>query len=436
MGCGEVLGHLSLHFPSNPRPMTAAPSTEGSGDRFRGTQDIYLSFLGCPLLDNNRTGGAWQGEGHGASLGEEEQEEEEEEEGEQGGTGTRTEEDKVTQRQSQGQGRPPEGKGSHRRASGSWRESEVGRAGGQPETPPEPCGDQATKAREDSALGTHPTEGRAQHPQSSRPWVVSCTNSPLSSLTATLASSLLSDPEEDSTEDDDSDGRSHPVPLSSSFPSVDLTQTTREAGEEDDSGTGCATGQPAHDPEAPEAPGVRRQREPGRPRGPTCGSDLGPEEDSAPKGRLLGSPPEDGTGTPRARREDPLSRPPHPEVAAQALPGLLLLPLSPPVPGNPAQHDTCRTKRRCQGPLTTLGSTRGAAALPLLDSPRVPPRNRPWRFHAQDHYPPPHQERKECHFLAGVGTPGSIRYLRKRNLPKSTGITGKSNGKPFPWLLA
>lgn len=50
--------------------------------------------------------------------------------------------------------------------------------------PPVPCGDQTTKAREDSELGTHPTEGRAQHPQSSRPWVVTCTNSPLFSLRA------------------------------------------------------------------------------------------------------------------------------------------------------------------------------------------------------------------------------------------------------------
>lgn len=39
------------------------------------------------------------------------------------------------------------------------------------------------------------------------------------------------------------------------------------------------------------------------------------------------------------------------------LQGLLLLPLSPAVPNNPAEHDTCRTKRHCQGPLTTLGST-------------------------------------------------------------------------------
>lgn len=75
------------------------------------------------------------------------------------------------------------------------------------------CGDQATKSREDSELGTHPTEGRAQHPQSSRPWVVSCTKSPLSSLTATPASSLLSDPKEDSMEDNDSDGRSHLAPV-------------------------------------------------------------------------------------------------------------------------------------------------------------------------------------------------------------------------------
>ncbi|XP_044092746.1 uncharacterized protein LOC122899224 [Neovison vison] len=95
------------------------------------------------------------------------------------------------------------------------------------------------------------------------------------------ASSLLSDPEKDSTEDNNSDERSHPAPLSRSFPSVDMVQTTREAEEEEDSGTGCATGQCAHHPEAPEAPGVLRQREPGGPWGPTCGSDLGPEEDSA-----------------------------------------------------------------------------------------------------------------------------------------------------------
>ena len=39
-----------------------------------------------------------------------------------------------------------------------------------------------------------------------------------------------------------------------------------------------------------------------------------------PKRRLLGSPPEDSTGAPRTRREDPLSRPPHPELAARDLP--------------------------------------------------------------------------------------------------------------------
>ncbi|XP_032169385.1 uncharacterized protein LOC116573397 isoform X7 [Mustela erminea] len=94
------------------------------------------------------------------------------------------------------------------------------------------------------------------------------------------ASSLLSDPEKDST-DDDSVGKSHPAPLSRSFPSVDMAQMTREAEKEEDSGTGCATGQCAHHPEAPKAPGVLRQKEPGGPSGPTCGSDLGPEEDSA-----------------------------------------------------------------------------------------------------------------------------------------------------------
>ena len=58
-----------------------------------------------------------------------------------------------------------------------------------------------------------PTEGRAQRPQSNRPEVVSCTNCPLSSLSATPASSLLSDTEEESTEDDDSDGTSHTAPV-------------------------------------------------------------------------------------------------------------------------------------------------------------------------------------------------------------------------------
>ncbi|XP_044943240.1 uncharacterized protein LOC123393939 isoform X2 [Mustela putorius furo] len=96
----------------------------------------------------------------------------------------------------------------------------------------------------------------------------------------TPAPLLLPNPRKDSTEDD-SDGRSHPAPLSRNFPSVDLAQTTREAEEEEDSGTGCATGQCAHHPEAPEAPRVLQQTEPGRPWGPTCGSDLGPEEDSA-----------------------------------------------------------------------------------------------------------------------------------------------------------
>ena len=64
-----------------------------------GDPGYLLSFLGGPLLDNNRTGGAWQGEGHGASLGEE-VEEEEEDEVEQGRTGKRTEENNVPQRQS------------------------------------------------------------------------------------------------------------------------------------------------------------------------------------------------------------------------------------------------------------------------------------------------------------------------------------------------
>ncbi|XP_059026342.1 uncharacterized protein LOC131829023 isoform X1 [Mustela lutreola] len=144
--------------------------------------------------------------------------------------------------------------------------------------PPVPCGNQATKAREDSELGTHPTEGRAQHPQSSGSPAALTPLCPLS--WPTPASSLISDPEKDSM-DDDSVGRSHPAPLSRSFPSVDMAQMTREAEEEEDSGTGCATGQCARHPEAPKAPGVLRQREPGGPWGPTCGSDLGPEEDSA-----------------------------------------------------------------------------------------------------------------------------------------------------------
>ena len=43
----------------------------------------------------------------------------------------------------------------------------------------------------------------------------------------------------------------------------------------------CATGRSAHDPEAPESPGLLRKREPGGPWGTTCGSDLGPDENSA-----------------------------------------------------------------------------------------------------------------------------------------------------------
>lgn len=72
------------------------------------------------------------------------------------------------------------------------------------------CGDQATKSREDSELGTHPTEGRAQHPQSSGSPAALTPLCPLSWPTPT--SSLLSDPEKDST-DADSVGRSHPAPV-------------------------------------------------------------------------------------------------------------------------------------------------------------------------------------------------------------------------------
>ena len=46
----------------------------------------------------------------------------------------------------------------------------------------------------------------------------------------------------------------------------------------------------------------------------------------------------------------------------------------------------------------------------------------------------PHQVSKECHFLAGAGTSGYFGDLIKRNLPKSTGIAGMSDGKCLAWL--
>ncbi|XP_044923312.1 uncharacterized protein LOC123388176 [Mustela putorius furo] len=131
-----------------------------------------------------------------------------------------------------------------------------------------------------------------------------------------------------------------------------------------------------------------------------------------PKRRLLGSPPEDGTGGPRTRQEDPLSRPPHPELAARDLPmtdtwstrqppgpttihcvgrlgrpgagptwdwdgeqpsrhlpcllqGLLLLPLSPADPGNPAEHDTMQDEAALPGSLDHPGiDSRGSSPTP------------------------------------------------------------------------
>jgi len=47
----------------------------------------------------------------------------------------------------------------------------------------------------------------------------------------------------------------------------------------------------------------------------------------------------------------------------------------------------------------------------------------------------PYQVSKEYHFLAGAGTSGYFEDLKKRNLPKSTGIAGMS-GKHMAWLLA
>ena len=41
----------------------------------------------------------------------------------------------------------------------------------------------------------------------------------------------------------------------------------------------------------------------------------------------------------------------------------------------------------------------------------------------------PYQLNKECHFLAGGGNSGYFKDLKKRNLPKSTGIAGMSDGK-------
>ena len=41
----------------------------------------------------------------------------------------------------------------------------------------------------------------------------------------------------------------------------------------------------------------------------------------------------------------------------------------------------------------------------------------------------PHQVSKECHSLVGAGASRYFGYLRERNLPKSTGIAGMSDGK-------
>lgn len=51
-------------------------------------------------------------------------------------------------------------------------------------------------------------------------------------------------------------------------------------------------------------------------------------------------------------------------------------------------------------------------------------------------YQQPHQVSKECHSLEGAGTSGYFGDLTKRNLPKSTGIVGRSDGKYLAWLLA
>ena len=48
----------------------------------------------------------------------------------------------------------------------------------------------------------------------------------------------------------------------------------------------------------------------------------------------------------------------------------------------------------------------------------------------------PYRANKECHFLAGAGTSGYLGDHVKRNLPKSTGIAGMSDGKYLAWFLA
>ena len=136
-------------------------------------------------------------------------EEDEEEDREQGRTSTRTEEDKVPQAvlgtvtASRGKRITQPGFRVLERIGGGKSRWATG-------DPPVPCGNQATKAKEDSELGTHPTEGRAQHPQSSGSPAALTPLCPLS--WPTPASSLLSDPEKDSM-DDDSVGRSHPAPV-------------------------------------------------------------------------------------------------------------------------------------------------------------------------------------------------------------------------------
>ena len=80
----QSLGKHGLWGGDGPclRAVPQQSQTRNSCSQHRGIRGLvpgepgYLfSFLGCPLLDNSMTGRAWQGERHGALLGEEEEEE-------------------------------------------------------------------------------------------------------------------------------------------------------------------------------------------------------------------------------------------------------------------------------------------------------------------------------------------------------------------------
>ena len=155
MGRGEVVGHLSLHFPQQSQNHDGGSQHTGTRGLIPGEPGYLLSFLGCPLWDNNRTGGAWQG-GRTRSISRG---------GGGGGRGAGRDSNKDRRRPS-----PPEAVSGTVTASGGERVTQTGfrgleRSGGAKSRratrdPPAPCGHQATEAREDSELGT-PTPRRA-----------------------------------------------------------------------------------------------------------------------------------------------------------------------------------------------------------------------------------------------------------------------------------